>query len=41
MNNAKKLISLIQKIYNLLPPVANKIAEEKRRKLKARISPCF
>jgi hypothetical protein len=41
MNNAKRIINVMKEIYFLLPPVAKKIGDEKRRKLKARISPCF
>jgi len=35
MNNTKKMMNVMKKIYFLLPPVAKKIGDEKRRKLKA------
>ena len=35
------IMNLIVRIYESLPPVAERIGNEKRRKLAARISPCF
>jgi hypothetical protein len=37
----QKLINLFKNIYTSLPPVAERIGNEKRKKLAARISPCF